>query len=73
MKLEQFIEEEIKYASAQENAVPRMKRKTVVEYLTGRLVGLKHKENILREAEKIVSSKTKVKKDVDLPVADKHY
>jgi hypothetical protein len=54
MKLEQFLIEEIKYVSAQENGVPRMKRKTVVEYLTGRLENVRHEDTCLREAEHLI-------------------
>ena len=54
MKLEQFLIEEIKYVSAQENGVPRMKRKTVVEYLTNRLESLERESNNIQEAEALI-------------------
>ena len=53
-KLEQFLTEEIKYVSAQENGVPRIKRKTVVEYLTGRLENVRREDSRVREAEQLI-------------------
>jgi hypothetical protein len=54
MKLEQFIEEEIKFVNAPQNGVPRMKRKTVVEYLIGRLKNLSREGIRISEAEALI-------------------
>lgn len=68
MDLQKFLKDEITYATEPVNAVPRMKRKIVVEYLSQRLEDLKKEEMVLQEAEKVVARKVakvaKVPKDI---------
>tara|TARA_R110000823_G_scaffold113116_1_gene235009 strand:+ start:44 stop:268 length:225 start_codon:yes stop_codon:yes gene_type:complete len=68
MDLQKFLKDEITYATEPVNAVPRMKRKIVVEYLSQRLEDLKKEEMVLQEAEKVVARKVakvaKVSKDI---------
>tara|TARA_R110000765_G_scaffold127116_3_gene225133 strand:+ start:7345 stop:7569 length:225 start_codon:yes stop_codon:yes gene_type:complete len=68
MDLQKFLKDEITYATEPVNAVPRMKRKIVVEYLSQRLEDLEKEEMVLQEAEKVVARKVakvaKVSKDI---------
>tara|TARA_R110000751_G_scaffold3702_1_gene17513 strand:- start:728 stop:952 length:225 start_codon:yes stop_codon:yes gene_type:complete len=68
MDLQKFLKDEITYATEPVNAVPRMKRKIVVEYLSQRLEDLEKEEMVLQEAKKVVARKVakvaKVPKDI---------
>ena len=68
MDLQKFLKDEITYATEPVNAVPRMKRKIVVEYLSQRLEDLEKEEMVLQEAEKVVARKVaKVAKVAKVP------
>ena len=50
----EVIAEEIEYVTLPANAVPRLKRKTIVEYLTNRLESLERESNSIQEAESLI-------------------
>ena len=50
----EVIAEEIEYVTLPASAVPRLKRKTIVEYLTNRLESLERESNKFQEAEAFI-------------------
>jgi hypothetical protein len=50
----EVIAEEIEHVKLPANAVPRLKRKTIVEYLTNRLESLERESNTFQEAEAFI-------------------
>jgi esterase/lipase len=50
----EVIAEEIKHIQLPDNTVTRLKRKTVVEYLTNRLESLERESNNIQEAEALI-------------------
>ena len=57
MNIKQYAEviaEEIEHVKLPASAVPRLKRKTIVEYLTNRLESLERESNKFQEAEAFI-------------------
>lgn len=50
----EVISEEIEYVNLPSSAVPRLKRKTIVEYLTNRIESIEREYNNIREAEELL-------------------
>ena len=50
----EVIAEEIEHVKLPASAVPRLKRKTIVEYLTNRLESLERESNKFQEAEALI-------------------
>jgi len=57
MDMKQRIEDitkEIEYVNLPDNPIPRLKRKTIVEYLTNRIESIEREYNNIQEAEAII-------------------